>query len=106
MNQAMTTAQQWARTDPAAAAAWTLSLPTYGARTGPLFAVSQAWASTDPRGARDWILSLPAGADRDTALRGLVGSIPASGVPNVNAISLNGQREGVSFTKDSRGGGI
>jgi hypothetical protein len=73
---AMITAQQWARTDPAAAAAWTLGLPSYQARTPPLFAVSATWARTDPRGARAWILSLPTGADRDTALRGLVGSAP------------------------------
>jgi hypothetical protein len=43
---------------------------------GPLFAVSQVWMTTDPSGARDWVLRLPAGADRDTALRGLVGSTP------------------------------
>jgi hypothetical protein len=33
-------------------------------------------------------------------------SIPASDVPHVYATSLKGQREGVSFTKDNRGGGI
>jgi hypothetical protein len=72
----MTIAQQWARTDPPAAAAWTLGLPSGAARVGPLFTVSQVWASTDFGGARAWALRLPAGDDRDTALRGLVGSIP------------------------------
>ena len=71
-------ANQWATTDPYAAADWALEFDDAASRANALTGIAQAWGSYDPRAARSWALSLPSGANRDSALLGAVSSIGAT----------------------------
>ena len=55
-------ANQWATTDPYAAADWALEFDDAASRSNALTGIAQAWGSYDPRAARSWALSLPSGA--------------------------------------------
>ena len=71
-------ANQWATTDPYAAADWALEFDDAASRSNALTGIAQAWGGYDPRAARSWALSLPSGANRDSALLGAVSSIGAT----------------------------
>ena len=62
-------AGQWARYDPEAAAAWTMSLPAGPQRDQALIGLGDSWAGVDPAGAAKFAETLPAGESRQLALR-------------------------------------
>ena len=62
-------AGQWARYEPEAAAAWTMSLPAGPQRDQALIGLGESWAGVDPAAAAKFATALPVGATRQLALR-------------------------------------
>ncbi len=73
---ASTVAQQWAQTDPAAAARWATALPVGEAQKGASSSVTTTWASFDAPGAAAWVDAQPAGESRDESISALVSNLP------------------------------
>lgn len=65
-------ARGWAQSQPLAAAAWALQLPSGQARTAALTDTAAVWASKDYAAARGWTMQLAAGEARDAALGALL----------------------------------
>ena len=61
-------AQNWATRDPAAAAAWVMSLNEPTARSAAIGSMVSTWASDQPDVAAAWVMGLPSGSDRTGAL--------------------------------------
>ena len=74
----LTIAAEWAKTDPSAAAAW--SLDHAGEAPGGLGAVMQQWAASDVTAASAWLAAQPAGPARDAAAPALVESLVYSDI--------------------------
>lgn len=62
-------AGQWARYQPAEAAAWIATLPAGPARDEAITNLGESWSDTDPAAAAQFALELPAGQVRQTNLR-------------------------------------
>lgn len=62
----------WSRTDPQAAARWTLQESDPAIRTRAAAGVASGWASHDYTAAERWVLDLPRGEMRDQALARLL----------------------------------
>lgn len=62
-------AGQWARYEPEAAAAWTMTLPAGPQRDQALVGLGESWAGVDPAAAAKFASALPVGEPRQLALR-------------------------------------
>ena len=72
MNIATVIANNWANSDPAAAAEWALVRAEPQARSMAVANVIDVWATTDLDAARPWVLRLPEGQLRDLSLTRLL----------------------------------
>ncbi len=71
--------EQWARAEPADAAAWAESLSSDKPRYArALSTVATVWARHDPVEAANWLLRLPQSPERDTAMQRILGTVAAT----------------------------
>lgn len=90
-----TFAEQWAETDPAAAAAWVSDLPPQaGGRAEETGAVARAWAGQDEAEASAWVDTLPQGVERDAAAAALVNALAPFNPEAARQWALSIQNEG------------
>jgi hypothetical protein len=73
---AVSIVQQWAQSDPEAAAAWVAQFPEGALRTSAAENLATIWAVQDSRSAARWIDALPLGSFREAAIRGAAQVVP------------------------------
>ncbi len=69
------TAQEWGRSDPAAALAWADQLQDPAARSAAYAGTFQTWAARKPNDAAGWLADKPAGPERDAAALPVVNNL-------------------------------